>query len=42
MPNPPELDYLNDPEDYLRVRSFVVDDPKWKTPMPGSSCAAAP
>lgn len=42
MPNPPELDYLNDPEDYLRVRSYVVDDPRWKTPTPGSSCAASP
>lgn len=39
MPNPPELDYLNDPEDYLRVRSYRVDDPRWIAPMPGSSCA---
>lgn len=41
MPNPPELDYLKDPEDYLRVRAWFVDDPRWKTAMPGSSCAAA-
>lgn len=41
MPNAPELDYLNDPEDYLRVRSYLVDDPRWKTPQPGSSCAAS-
>lgn len=40
MPNPPELDYLNDPEDYLRVRSYRIDDPRWVEPMPGSSCAA--
>lgn len=39
MPNPPELDYLNDPEDYLRVRNWFVDDPRWKKPMAGSSCA---
>ncbi len=40
LPNPPDLDYLNDPEDYLRVRAYRVDDPLWKIPMPGSSCAA--
>jgi len=42
IPNGFELDDLNGPEDYLRVRSDVADDPKWKAPMPGSSCAAAP
>ncbi len=42
MDNPPELDYLNDPEDYLAVRSYEVNDARWKTPMPGSSCAATP
>ncbi len=42
MPNAPELDYLNDPEDYLRVRRYLVDDPRWKPATPGSSCAAAP
>ena len=41
MPNPPELDYLRDPQDYLRVRNWFVNDPLWKVPMPGSSCAAA-
>lgn len=40
MPNPPLLDYLKDPEDYMKVRSYRVDDPAWKTPMPGSSCAS--
>lgn len=36
---PPELDYLNDPEDYLVARSYRVDDPIWSVPMPGSTCA---
>ena len=40
MPNPPQLDYLKDPEDYLRVRSYAVNDPVWIAPMAGSSCAA--
>ncbi len=39
LPHPPALDYLRDPEDYLRVRSWHVDDPQWREPMPGSSCA---
>jgi hypothetical protein len=39
LENPPELDYLRDPEDYLKVRSYRVNDPRWKIPMPGSSCA---
>jgi len=39
LENPPELDYLSDPQDYLRVRAYAVDDPRWKTPTPGSSCA---
>ena len=36
---PPELDMLLDPQDYLRTRAYFVDDPIWKTPMPGSACA---
>src|SRR5690606_14136955 len=40
LEHPPELDYLRDPDDYLRVRSWTVDDPLWKESMPGSSCAA--
>ncbi|MES2491539.1 MAG: MBL fold metallo-hydrolase [Pseudomonadota bacterium] len=39
LPNAPELDYLKDPEDYLKVRNYWVNDPKWKEPMPGSACA---
>ncbi|HEX4856354.1 MAG TPA: MBL fold metallo-hydrolase, partial [Limnobacter sp.] len=29
LPNPPEVDYLRDPEDYLKPRSFRLDDPRW-------------
>lgn len=39
LEHPPTLDYLRDPEDYLKVRAYRVDDPVWKEPMPGSSCA---
>jgi L-ascorbate metabolism protein UlaG (beta-lactamase superfamily) len=39
LEHPPELDYLRDPEDYLQVRSYRVNDPIWSVPMPGSSCA---
>lgn len=39
LEHPPELDYLRDPDDYLRMRSWRVDDPIWTEPMPGSSCA---
>ncbi|HEX4872558.1 MAG TPA: MBL fold metallo-hydrolase [Nevskiaceae bacterium] len=39
LPFAPELDYLKDPEDYLRVRSFHLADPRWIAPTPGSSCA---
>ncbi|MGJ8670129.1 MAG: MBL fold metallo-hydrolase [Oceanococcus sp.] len=42
LENPPEMDYLRDPDDYMRVRSYHIDDPRWKVPMPGSSCANAP
>lgn len=38
LKNPPEIDYLRDPEDYMQVRSFQIDVPRWKTAMPGSSC----
>lgn len=41
LKNPPEVDYLRDPEDYMRVRSYLINDPRWKTTMPGSSCANA-
>lgn len=39
LEHPPELDYLRDPEDYMLPRVFRIDDPRWKMPMPGSSCA---
>lgn len=39
LENPPELDFLVDPEDYLKPRVYRVDDPRWKPAMPGSSCA---
>lgn len=29
LPNPPQQDYLRDPEDYLKVRSFDVHSPAW-------------
>ncbi|WP_238388225.1 MBL fold metallo-hydrolase [Sinimarinibacterium sp. NLF-5-8] len=38
---PPELDYLRDPQDYLRARVYAVDDPRWKIPPPGSRCDPA-
>lgn len=40
LPNPPTLDYLKDPEDFMVMRRYAVDDPQWALPMPGSSCAA--
>jgi len=40
LDNPPELLWINDPEDYLRQISFDVDDDRWVAPMAGSSCAA--
>lgn len=39
LDNPPEVDYLLDPQDYMRERAYLVGDPKWRAPMPGSSCA---
>ncbi len=41
LPNPPEIDHLLDPADYLKERAYRVADPKWVAPMPGSSCATA-
>ena len=39
LPNPPEeVDHLLDPQDYVRERAYRVSDPRWRTPMPGSSC----
>jgi hypothetical protein len=36
--NPPEVDYLLDPGDYIKERAYRVDDRRWEDPMPGSSC----
>jgi hypothetical protein len=40
LPNPPEVDHLVDPTDYLVERAYRVADPRWKAPQAGSSCAA--
>ncbi len=29
LPNPPQVDYLQDPEDYLKVRRYSINDPRW-------------
>lgn len=39
LEHPPLVDYLRDPEDYMKPRVYRIDDPIWKTPMPGSRCA---
>lgn len=39
--NPPEVDFLLDPEDYLATRVYDVTDPQWVAAAPGSSCANA-
>lgn len=39
LPNPPEIDYLFDPQDYMVPRVYDINDPRWAAPMPGSSCA---
>ncbi|MTV25579.1 MBL fold metallo-hydrolase [Nitriliruptoraceae bacterium ZYF776] len=41
LEHPPEIDLLLDPQDYLVPRRYEVDDPRWATPPPGSSCAEA-
>ena len=40
LDDPPETDFLLDPEDYLVERAYRFDDPRWVEPMAGSSCAA--
>ncbi len=40
LPNPPEVDHLVDPQDYLVERAYRVADPRWVPPMPGSRCAS--
>lgn len=39
LAHPPEQDYLRDPDDYLKVRSFSVADPRWRQPKAGSACS---
>jgi hypothetical protein len=39
LPNPPQVDHLVDPTDYMVERAYRVDDPRWVPPPPGSSCA---
>lgn len=42
LENPPEeIDHLIDPDDYVRERAYRIDDARWRTAMPGSSCARA-
>jgi hypothetical protein len=41
LPNPPEVDHLVDPTDYVVERAYRIGDPRWSAPQPGSSCAAA-
>ena len=41
LPNPPAVDHLLDPADYLVERAYRIADPRWVAPQPGSSCAAA-
>ncbi|MBK5306131.1 MAG: MBL fold metallo-hydrolase [Frankiaceae bacterium] len=41
LKNPPAVDFLLDPQDYLKQRAYRVADSRWKTPPAGSVCAAA-
>lgn len=41
LPNPPVVDHLVDPQDYLAERAYRVADPRWVPAMPGSRCATA-
>jgi uncharacterized protein (TIGR03382 family) len=41
LKHPPSVDFLLDPQDYLKQRSYLVADRRWKTPPAGSVCAAA-
>ena len=40
LENPPLVDYLSDPVDYMVARVYDINDPIWAVPMPGSRCAA--
>jgi hypothetical protein len=39
LPNPPEIDHIVDPGDYMKERAYRVADPRWIAPQAGSSCA---
>ncbi|MGH7821721.1 MAG: MBL fold metallo-hydrolase [Candidatus Binatia bacterium] len=39
LEHPPVVDFLRDPEDYMKRRRYAVGAEIWKRPMPGSSCA---
>ena len=41
LDHPPQVDFLVDPEDYLKQRAYRVGDPRWKAPPAGSACAQA-
>ena len=41
LSNPPEVDHLLDPDDYLAERAYRIADPRWVPAQPGSSCARA-
>lgn len=35
LPRKPEMDYLKDPEDYMKVRTFEVSNPRWQNNAAG-------
>lgn len=39
LDDPPQVDFLVDPDDYLKTRAYDVDDPRWKAAPAGSVCA---
>ena len=41
LDHPPAVDFLLDPQDYLKQRAYRVDDPRWTVPPAGSACARA-
>lgn len=41
LADPPQVDFLVDPQDYLVQRAYRVADPRWKVPPAGSVCAQA-
>ena len=38
LKNPPDVDYLTDPQDYLKPKQFKVVDPRWSQIRPGGKC----